>query len=357
MEEDSLNDIITLMEIRQNYNLRSFIFACQKIVDIFEKIDTCEDEFITTIFFSIVDFSMNIKNGGFPAWEGTDLISTKLGIANYPLYRFCYDYIRWQEFDVNIVQPTIEAHKKLRLYDRHGDANNDCDLRVLFSYYNYYSEDVLSALKNIEGRLESPDNIPFYSYSKLAYYLVACHTNLDFDYSLCKERMVFNLRNNVENLDFEILFLNHFEFENDAEKAEFDDFIEMLKDATNNSSNAFDFSYLPEEIFQFYMYVVKNEDQVTAGHTFISKFDMDRILNMIFVCSPAQLHDFRGILLAVYRRATKDSFWGKDAEFMKELISQITGALPEKTASMDKIVLLQIKYLISNLQNFIDQLS
>lgn len=357
LSEEKLNDIITLMTLRQNCNLRSFIFACQKIVDIFEKIDTYEDDFITTIFFSIVAFSMIIKDGSFPAWDGTDLISTKLGGASYPLYRFCYDYIRWQEFDGNKVQPTIDAHKKLRLFDRHGDTNYDCDLSVLFSYHNYYEKDVLAALKNIENRLADPENIPFYSYTKLAYYLVACHTILDFDYSLCKERMVSNLRSNEENLDIEVLFLDRFEFDNDKEKAEFADFSKTLREATNYSSNVLGFSYSPEEIPPYYKYVVRNEEQVTSGHAFISKFDLEKFVDMIFCCNPAQLQDLRGILFAIYRHSTKGDFMESDAEFMEELISKINEVLSEKSASMDRIVLMQVKLLIGNLQRFIKQLS
>lgn len=342
LSEEALNDIVTLMTLRHNYNLRSFIFACQKVVDIFEKIDTHEVDFITTIFFSIVAFSMIIKDASLPAWEGTDLISTKLGIASYPLYRFCYDYIRWQEFDSNKVQPTIEAHKKLRLYDRHGDTNYDCDLSVLFSYHNHYEKDVLVALKNIEERLSNPENIPYYSYSKLAYYLVACHTILDFDYSLCKERMVSNLCNNKEDLDLEILFLDRFEFKSDSEKAEFVDFSKELREATNHSSTVLGFFYSPEEISPYYN---KNKEQVTSGHAFISKFDLDKLLDMVFICSPAQLQDLRGILLAIYWRSTKGDFMESDAEFMKELVSKINDTLPEKSASMDRIVLMQVKYL------------
>ena len=357
LSEEKLNDIITLMTLRQNYNLRSFIFACQKIVDIFEKINTYENDFITTIFFSIVAFSMIIKDGSFPVWEGTDLISTKLGIANYPLYRFCYDYIRWQEFDGNKVQPTIEAHKKLRLYDRHGDTNYDRDLSVLFGYYNYYEKDVLTALKNIEGRLSDPEDIPFYSYGKLAYYLIACHTVLEFDYSLCKERMISNLSKYGDDIDLELLFLNRFKFESGDEETEFSDFSKAIQEAMNDSVKDLGFSYAPEDIPSFYSYVVKNEQQVTSGHVFISKFDLEKFLDMVFNCSPAQLQDLRGILLAIYRHATKGDFMESDAEFMRELVSKIDDTLPEKSASMDRIVLMQVKYLIGNLQKFIEQLS
>ncbi len=106
-------------------------------------------------------------------------MSTKLGFGNFPLYRFCYDYIRWQEFDFDKVRAAFDAHKKLRLYDRHGESTHDKDLRVVFGYYEHSEKEVLTALKNVESRLDNSEDIPIYCYSKLTYSLIACHTILE----------------------------------------------------------------------------------------------------------------------------------------------------------------------------------
>lgn len=95
--DDNIDAIIDTMKTLNNYNLRSFQFACQKTSDIFQKIGVASDKYIQAIFFSVLVFTMQIKNGNFPDWEGTDYLSTKLGTGKFPLYRFCYDYIRWQE--------------------------------------------------------------------------------------------------------------------------------------------------------------------------------------------------------------------------------------------------------------------
>lgn len=258
--EEQINDIITMMTIRDNFNLRTFLFACQKISDIYSKLGAIEDETAQTIFFSVLSLAMQIKSGYFPNWEGSDSISTELGFGNFPLYRFCYDYIRWQEFDVNKVQEAFEAHKKLKLYDPHGESIQDKDLRAIFDYYEHSEEEVLASLKNIESRLDNSEDIPIYCYSKLAYSLVACHTILGFDYSSCKSKMVSNMQQHGKEIDCDLLFLNRFEFEDETEKSEFTDFSQALRDAVGVSTHtAFDFSYKPDDIHSFYIYITRNK--------------------------------------------------------------------------------------------------
>lgn len=356
--EDQINDIITMMTLRDNFNLRTFLFACQKVSDIYNKLGIIEDETAQTIFFSVLSLAMQIKSGYFPNWEGSDSISIELGFGNFPLYRFCYDYIRWQEFDVNKVQEAFEAHKKLKLYDPHGESIQDKDLGAIFYYYEHSEEEVLASLKNIESRLDNSEDIPIYCYSKLAYSLVACHTILGFDYSSCKSKMVSNMQQHGKEIDSDLLFLNRFEFEDETEKREFTDFSQALRDAVGVSTHtAFDFSYKPDDIHSFYIYITRNKGKVTAGHAFISKFNLDRLFDMIFVCNPNQLHDWRGVLWAVYRNSTRADFLETDRIFMEELINKLSSRLSEGKSGMDRIVLFQIDLLVKNLQKFIEQLS
>ena len=356
--EDQINDIVTMMMLRENLNLRTFLFACQKISDIYSKLGVIDDETARTIFFSVLSLAMQIKSGYFPNWEGSDSISTKLGFGNFPLYRFCYDYIRWQEFDVNKVQEALEAHKKLKLYDPHGESIYDEDLRTVFDYYEHSEEEVLTALKSIESRLDNSEDIPIYCYNKLAYSLVVCHTILEFDYDSCKSKMISNMQQHGKEIDSDLLFLNRFEFEDEIEKREFIDFSQTLRDAVGVSTHtAFDFSYKPEDIHSFYVYITKNEAKVTAGHAFISKFKLDRLVDMIFVCNPNQLHDWRGVLWAVYRNSTKADFLETDRLFIEELINKLSSKLSEGKSGMDRIVLFQMDLLVKNLQKFIEQLS
>lgn len=235
-QEGFADDIVSMMSSEHSYNLRSFIYACQKSVDIFEKIDNIDNidvRFLKTILYSITAFSLRIKNGNLPEWKKHDLISFELGVRNYPLYRFCYNYIRWQEFDQSKVVLAIDAHKKFVLYDHRG-ARNDPDLNILFSYYIHTESEVLRALSNIENRLTDPENIPFYNYGKMVYYLISCHTILDYDYESCKKKMVCNITGKGNVVDVSYLFIPMHHFESENEEKQYAEFVSDIKEALNN---------------------------------------------------------------------------------------------------------------------------
>lgn len=337
-------------------NLRTLIYALQKISDIFNLIEEHDEDLLKTILFSVINFAVLIKNDRFPEWSGTDLVSTELGYLKYPLYRFCYDYIRWQEFDKTKVNEAVEAHQKLMLYNRHGAVNDD-DLDILFNYYIHTEQEVRNALKNIKLRLSDFKNIPFYSYGKLAYSLVICHSLLNFDYSSYKEKMTNNLRNRTKDIDLDLLFLSYSECKSEDEKREFNDFVNAIKEAIEESEDIFGFTYFPDDINSFYDQVCKNKGQIIYKRSFISKFDFDKLLDMIFICTPSQLQDLRGIFLAIYRNAKTGDFIEDDVAFMQNLLSKIKEHISEMPDDGDKIIKLQLTYLISNLEQFIKQLS
>ena len=256
------------------------------------------------------------------------------------------------------MQAAFEAHKKLKLYDRQGESIYDKDLNILFNYYARSENEILIALKNVEERLDDSEDIPIYSYSKLVYSLIVCHTILEFDYTSCKEKMVANMQQHGKEIDPEILFFNHFKFENEYEKQQFTDFIKELREAVDVSNSTTPiFSYEPEDIHSFYNHLIENETQMTAGHTFISKFDLDKLVEMIFTCTPSQLDEWRGIMFSIYRHSIRADFLETDRSFMEDLVVRINEALPARKNNIDRILLMQINYLIDNLRLFISQLS
>jgi hypothetical protein len=77
---------------------------------------------------------------------------------------------------------------------------------------------------------------------------------------------------------------------------------------------------------------------------------------MLLNCSAAQLQNFRGILLAVYRHADKNEYDENDIESMKELLELLKN-VKNGEHHWDKIQLLQINFLCMNLEQFIKQMS
>lgn len=100
--------------------------------------------------------------------------------------------------------------------------------------------------------------------------------------------------------------------------------------------------------------VVYNREQVITNHEFISKFELNTLIDMIFKCHPSELHDFRRILLAIYGDATKGSFLDVDSIFMEDLKGKLEKALADQSSHLDRILKLQVEYLIDDLTKFIE---
>ncbi len=356
--DECISEIVEVIRACNCVNLRTFTFACQKTVDIFEKLPSnCDADKYKIIFYSIIAFSTHIKNGDFPKWDGTKHLSSALAFSDYPLYRFCYDYIRWQDFDEAAIAEAFEEHKNQILYSQNS-GRADMDLSIISAFYTQTEDDVLAALQRVEERLKNYQDLPFYCYGRLTFYLVRLNAILGFDYSDCKERMVANIRGRAKEIDGDLLF---FIGDDPTDNNEADKYRAFKKEILA-SLNAKDdqiggFAYTPEELGTYYLDIARERSKIQISREFISKYDIDKLMDMLMLCNAAQLGDFRGILWAVYRHATKGSFIENDVETLHQLHAKILVKQENNELPTDKIVRYQFHLLIGNLEHFINRLS
>ena len=336
-------------------NFRTFIFATQKTVDIFERLDGDFDkDFLECIYCGIIYFSAKVKAGEFPEWQGTECLSTILGTNWYPLFKFCYDYIRWQKLDTAKARGAEETFQKMKLYDTHAERWDE-DLQKIYSYHERTEKEVKETLESVEERLKDPDEIGFYSYGKLAVYLVTLNHVIGFDYTKCKERMVENIKGKGNDIDSDILFLPMYDFV-EGEKEEYDNFVSQLTESMNDKGEQNIFSYDSDDVKNLYDYVIKERNNISQNHEFIGRFNINQLIKMLFNASAKQIGDFRGALFAVYRYASKADFLETDVAAMKEMLRLIETKLDAKDYDMDKIQLKQMDWLCGNLRKFISQM-
>ena len=359
-DENIIEELVSMIRGYCHKNFCTFIFATQKTVDIFNKMEEdYEDDFLKCIYFGIICFSSKMKAGEFPEWEGTEYLSTSLGTNWQPLFKFCYDYIRWQKLEVEDIAKTRDAYDKMKLYDKNADQQ-DTDLQKLYSYYERTESEVKDTLKSIEKRLKNPDDIGFYSYGKLAAYLVMISHVIEFDYAQCKEYMVKNIRGKGRDIDSHLLFLPMYDNLEENEKAEYKKFTELLSESMNFRNHQNDFSYKPSDIKDLYDSVLKDEYKIRSNHEFISRYNVSQLVEMLFDASSKQIMEFRDVLFAVYRHAGKADFIETDISTMKELLQMIQEKINSndyQNYDIDKIQLLQLRYLCINLKTFITQMS
>ena len=90
-------------------NLRTFIFACQKTVDMFKDTNFEIDlEFYKNVFLGNIIFSLKRKNSENLKWFGSGDTSSELGNYVYPLYKFAYEYICNQNLDIDSIKKANE---------------------------------------------------------------------------------------------------------------------------------------------------------------------------------------------------------------------------------------------------------
>ncbi|MBE5804497.1 MAG: hypothetical protein E7316_08305 [Clostridiales bacterium] len=355
--EEYINEIIKIFRIRRCGNLRTFIYACQKTIDIFENIkEQLSQEYLEGIFYSIIAFSTRIKTGVFPDWDGTENLSISLSVGDVPLYRFCYDFIRWQKFDDSRVQAAIEEHRKIELYDHHG-YKNDPDFAVIDDFHVHTEHEVITAIKNIEDKLLLEDGFPFFGYRILAHRLIQLNTILELDYSVCKERMIENIKGKAKEIDGELLFLSAGEELEGSEKKKYEEFKKELLEALDNKEgkSSFPFTYDTKDLSRCCSDIIEKRDEYISSHSFFPRFESERLFDVLLKCTAEQINDFRGLLWAMYRHAQKGDYFDAEASSLAALLKRLEDI--EKPMSSDRIICYQFSLLIKNIRRHIMQIS
>ena len=191
-----IKNIIDIMELKRNFNLRSLLFACQKTVDIYERIseiDSLPEDFIQAVFYGVVFFSLTIRETGKPRWDGSDFYSLRLGSQEYPLFKFCFEYIVDQRLDTSVIPKTITAFEKLTKFN-HNKANPDPDLFLLENYLIHSEKEVQETVARLESRLRIPGDVSISDYGRIATVLITIKYELGIEIDEAKKLLVENIK-------------------------------------------------------------------------------------------------------------------------------------------------------------------
>lgn len=347
--DNCAEDIIAIMAQMDSSNLRSFIFACQKTVDIYERIigaGPYSEDFLKSIFYGILFFSLRLHAGTKTEWDGMQYFSSELGNSKYPLFRFCYDYITAQRMDFSTLTQSVEAFDHFRLYDP-SKTDSDQDLQVLNGYYLHYEQEILTAVKNITSRLSNPDDISFYDYGRLAVALIVVKYNLGIDIEDAKKLLINNLRGRCHDLNADHIFWYSIDENGEAR----DEFLELRKEmiAALNENGAVipGFDYLPEQSKLLFDYTRNNTGFIFEMHGFAKYLDVTRFVTMLINCSPEQMDTLRRAFSSLYSPGNIREFLPDELPAIELLISNIEAK--QEYFKNDGVRLLQYKWIIDKL--------
>lgn len=356
---ESIKDILDIMSHCQSYNLRSFIFACQKTNDIFSSLDEkylSDENFVQGVFIGILSFVLKQKNGNSHAWGNEKYFSAVLGHEKAPLFKFCYDYIMRQITEFEDIEGAYQAYSELVLYDE-DRSNNDNDIITLQSYYVQTDSDVLNAITNIERRLEVPEDISFYQYGTIAVYAIIIKGILGCDIDTIKRRLVANLEGQGNKLELEQIFRTIIGTDcTTKQKEEYESLRkEMAKSLKKGDRIIPNFDYQPEQSKDFYDYAITNEGEFHTQESFAAQFDMKRLSEMFRNSTAEQKQQIRGVFVGMYRIGNIKSFLANDRESIVQLLEFIKA---DRSGDVgDRIQQLQYDWFIKNLEEIKRKLS
>lgn len=356
---ESIKDICDIMSHCQSYNLRSFIFACQKTSDIFSSLDEkylSDENFVQAVFIGILSFVLKQKNGNSHAWGNEKYFSAVLGHEKAPLFKFCYDYIMRQITEFEDIEGAYQAYSELVLYDKNR-SNNDNDIITLQTYYVRTDSDVLDAINNIERRLEVPEDISFYQYGTIAVYAIIIKGILGCDIDTIKRRLVANLEGQGNKLELEQIFRTIIGSDcTTKQKEEYESLRkEMARSLKKGDKIIPNFDYQPEQSKDFYDYAITNEGKFHTQESFAAQFDMKRLSEMFRNSTAEQKQQIRGVFVGMYRIGNIKSFLANDRESIVQLLEFIKA---DRSGDVgDRIQQLQYDLFIKNLEEIKRKLS
>lgn len=343
-----------------NLNLRSVIYACQKISEIIAKIGFVDKKFnnhllISSIVFKIKsDEDKNLKI----SWDGEDKISSVcLGTAEFPFFKFLYEYFNYQILDaekINLIHKIFEYSLKKRNIDK-GIKKH---LETIYSYYIKKETDVLESVKFINNKI-SENQIDVEEYPRLINYLISIKYDLGISALVdsCKNNMLKNTQNaNFKALEHIRLF-NGIELSENKAAVELNTFLDKLENAIKSNTNN---NKLPFDINDpklFCELIRKNTNDYIIKKSFINNIDIEKFIDMLKKCNAEQILDIRSAFLAIYRISNLVEVFPNDFNEIDKLYNIIKQMLDDGSFKFDKIQCLQTSYFVNGLRNISYQLS
>lgn len=351
---NSPEEIASIMYIFETYNLRAIKFACQKTIDVFKEIPIeVSDDFLRCIFYSTISFSLRLKGGNTFEWQFADKYSYELGVLQYPLFKFCYDYIIYQNLDQGKIEKAFMEYKRLCLYDR-TKTQNDNDILVLCNYLCEYEEDVKKAVVSITERLKNATDISFYDYGRIVAYLILIKHYLKIDVSVALDLIVFNLQGRGNEIKADELLQLSLGNEETEIVNEYKDLELKIRTALKTDEVIEGFSYKPSQCTLLYEYVHRNEIEFHSREKFAALFDVKKLIEMYSKCSPKEMQDLRLAFDYIYRINNIGNILSGDLSYLVAIRLGIADYYNEEMG--DRCQLIQTEKFLKGLDSYINKL-
>lgn len=352
------SDIRKVMADVGEYNLRSFIFACQKTADIFSNYDDeINVDFLKHVFLGNVAFSLRLKDNDDLKWKD-NASPNQLGTSKYPLYDFCKEYIKYQSINTYDIKNSQEAFIERKEFEKkHRETN--MALTFLYDFTKQKEEMLSCAVEMVRDELKVGNTIPLVEYGKLANYLIAVKKLLEKPDVVdeCKKIMIHNIEIDSQK-DKKVLdrlrFHDSFSLWEDEQLEEYNSFIQEMTVAFQDNA----LSHLTDEEPVGYLekvskFMCDRESDARQNKKLMSDIDLHKVVSGLEKATAEQVSNFRQGILSIYGIANIRDFLPNDKEPLIVLREKVQELLDENKG-VDKVVRLQYSWLRDNLEKVID---
>ena len=355
-DDEIIEEVCRCFKQLNSYNLRAFIYGCQKSRNLFEIIADNKIELNNKIkgiiFYGIIGFTQRQSKDSNLRFDSDFYLSGKLGVnESLPLFRFCYEYIVFQTESIGEIKSALKYYTD---YMKKGKWNSgkDEDLLILKDFYVRAEDEVVEALSNIPKKIND-GTIPYYDYGVIANFVVAIkyEAEIDFDIETIINAIIDGLRSLNVNIEFESLFSSGFELKNEKGLEYFEHIKQRMKEAITGIDKNFEFIYKPSALMDYYKKLDQSSADLIRRHGFAHKLDIQRVIDMLKQCSPEEIGIFRSLFMELYRFEHYSRVLEED---IKALIAIRDAA--SKLVKYDgyhKIQKMQLKWFINNLSDII----
>lgn len=345
------------------FNLRAFIYACQKCKNILDFADgngiDISHEIKRVIFLGIIAFTQRQSSGSELHFDRSTFFSAELGLNNeFPLFYFCYDYIVNQQLSKEEIAYTIGFYIEYR-QNSEWNSEKDCDIITIKHFYLKTEAEIKDAILRLPAKLEQ-GYIPYCDYGALFNHLLAIkyEARLNIDIRHIENKIVSKLSKSTSEITLERIFNSEYHLTDKKALSELDAFKKRIS-LILQKNDAPAFSYAPESLDSFYTNNIEKLKEKKNSIGFACQLDTTQFIEMLKVTSAQQIHTVRQLFSELYLTEQRKGQVRKHYISQNDLLA--IKALYNKCFELseytkyDRIQKLQIDWFIQNLKEIIDK--
>lgn len=352
-----IEKIESVMKEQTSFNYRAIIYGLQKTSDIFDKIDFISSynlEFLENVLLGTIAFAIKYNLNDQLRWGNNFFSSPDLGSYRYPLYKFVFDYIKFQNFDIENVQFAQQLFLNAK---EHSKTDNY--LKTIYSYYISSEEKVKDAIAHVHKSLESNKGLDVSEYITLANYLISIRSILKCDEEVeeCLSLMLKNAQivlNNGGKID--MFVTSGINLENEPDRQKFAEFKSQMQNLSKKEGSILNFDYTIKHLEQFCDTCLQETKNRIFENGFADQLNIEKMMDLITKCSSSQISDLRNLFLSIYNFSNIDEYYQRDINNLTKLKDKLMEFIQDQKG-MDAIKKKQIEWFVGNLQSIIEDLS